>query len=83
MIAKFLGILELLKSHLLFMEEEGAVDGVTDVNTHLSLTLNPNADERDFAGEWEEDEEKGEGEAELTDEELSAFGTNDSNLERG
>ena len=45
-IAKFIGILELLKSHIISLEEEEYTDGgVTDMLSHLKLTLIGSDDE--------------------------------------
>lgn len=47
MVAKFLGMLELLKSHIIILiETDETEDGVTNVSTHLPLTLHPEADEQ-------------------------------------
>lgn len=44
-IAKFLGILELLKSHIIDITEENASDeGITNIASHIKVTLNPDAD---------------------------------------
>ncbi len=46
MIAKFLCILELLKSHILDITDTiEREDGVTDMASHITISLNPNADE--------------------------------------
>jgi len=46
MIAKFLCILELLKSHILHLTDTtDNEDGVTNMASHITLSLNPNADE--------------------------------------
>lgn len=49
MVAKFLAILELLKSHIIALDvTDEREDGVTNVSTHLPLTLHPEADEQKF-----------------------------------
>ncbi len=46
MIAKFLCILELLKSHILDITDDTySEDGVTNMASHITISLNPNADE--------------------------------------
>ena len=56
LIAKFIGILELLKSHIIGLEESGDPldDGVTDMMSHVRITLIASEEDiRTSALEWE------------------------------
>lgn len=54
LIAKFIGILELLKSHIIDLEEEPSGDGVTDMMTHVKISLIASAEDiKASALEWE------------------------------
>lgn len=56
-IAKFIGILELLKSHVIDLEEDTedvAEDGITDMNSHVKITLIASEEDvRAVSPEWE------------------------------
>lgn len=45
MIARFLGILELLKSHVVEITDAASENGVTNLSAHIPLTLNARAEE--------------------------------------
>ncbi len=54
LIAKFIGILELLKSHIITLDETSTDDGVTDMMSHVRITLIASAEDlKDAALEWE------------------------------
>ena len=58
LIAKFIGILELLKSHIISLEETGDLpageDGITDMMSHVRITLIASEDDiRASSLEWE------------------------------
>ncbi len=54
LIAKFIGILELLKSHIITLDEESDEDGVTDMMSHVRITLIASAEDlKESALEWE------------------------------
>lgn len=54
LIAKFIGILELLKSHIITLEEENNDDGVTDMMAHVRISLIASAEDiKASALEWE------------------------------